>query len=175
MFSNCQKCRPGFTLVELVVALAIASMLLTSIAGVLIISHRQLNVVADNSQNRWHALVTSIMRRDFLLASQVHVENDWVWLSGEFLNQGNDATANRVGYGIAPWIIEGQTALVRVCGDEGQPLVIGASRLIVERLDEAGTPQPLSTRPTAISNQLRLWVWQADSQSPVLIRDLMVH
>jgi prepilin-type N-terminal cleavage/methylation domain-containing protein len=169
------KIRLGFTLVEMVVALAIASMLMAAIAGVLVMSHRQLNLVADSSQTRWQSSVSSIMRRDFLQASHIHVDNDWIWLSGEFSNHGSPTAANSVGYGVAPWMIEGQTALVRVCGTEGQPLVVGPNRLIIERLDDSGTPQPLSAQPTAISKQLRLWVWQADSSSPELIRDLVVH
>ncbi len=196
--------RPAFTLVELVTALALASMLLAAIAGVLVYSHRQLNQVNDLSMRRWEASVIRIVRRDIQLASQISISDGWIWLSGEFPVPGSDTYVDRVGYGIAPWIraTGGETAarlsptsenqnersspppvrketvptvLVRVCGREGQPIVVGPSRIVMERLDDNGTPQPLSANPIEIAKQLRMWLWVEDSSEPALVTDLVAH
>ncbi len=196
--------RPAFTLVELVTALALASMLLAAIAGVLVYSHRQLNQVNDLSMRRWEASVVRIVRRDIQLASQISMSDGWIWLSGEFPVPGSDNYVDRVGYGIAPWIRAtgsdsavrasptseklsersssmasrndtAPTVLVRVCGREGQPIVVGPSRIVMERLDDNGMPQPLSANSIEIAKQLRMWLWVEGSSEPALVTDLVAH
>ncbi|MFO0940468.1 MAG: prepilin-type N-terminal cleavage/methylation domain-containing protein [Pirellulales bacterium] len=187
--------RKAFTLVELVAALAMAAVLMAAISGVLIYSHRQLGSVTQQSASNWKQSVERVFRNDVQLASEIYVEDNWVWLVGEFPVPGSDSYADRVGYGVDLWIPEANsnptdqkttpTALIRVCGTSGQPMLVGVNRFVIERLDDSGTPQPISASPTPIARQLRLWIWQQSTsekstpagltQEPTMITDLVAH
>lgn len=169
--------RRGFTLVEVVVALGLGAMLMVSLVGVLRGVDRQLDIAEAMAMQDWQTSVCRVLQRDLMLASKIGGEDGMIVLEGSFPIYGSAsaAPAKRVVYQCVPGLIGDSHCLVRVADDRGEPLGSGLVRILVERVDSSGVAQPLSKIPTAMSGQVRVWIWESDAMAPTLERDFVLR
>lgn len=166
----------GFTLIELSVALSLAAMLMAAIVGVLIQTQRQTVLTHALTKTHWQESVKKLMRRDFLLAKTVRVSSGDLWLEGDFPEAASSgARSQLVGYGIRPWIFDGQSVLVRLLPDRITPLVVGPSKLVAERLDNRGISQPISDQFVATSSQYVVWIWEDEQPEASVTLHIASH
>lgn len=159
----------GFTLVELSVALALAGMLMAAIVGVLVQIKRQVAITHAITQTQWHDEVNKLVRRDFLGATSVCVRSGDIWLKGEFCTTSSKGDRTQwIGYGIRPWIVNGQQVLVRYSPGKAEPLVVGPTKILLERLDQVGAHQPVSDQFTPSSPSYIMWIWIDNQVQPAL-------
>lgn len=167
--------RGGFTLVELVVALALGAMLMAALVGILKSVDQQLDVMRLEARDNWTVSVSDVLSNDLLLATRISSSDGWTWLDGTFQDfESSSNTVRRVGYRCVAGVMEQQSVLVRWADGRVDPLVFGPRRLLVERLDATGTPQPLSSFSVSISPIVRVWITMEDGVS-VFTRDFVLH
>lgn len=148
---------------------------MTALVGVLRSAAVQLRVAESRAGGNWQSASVELLHRDLMLSSRIAFNGGWVWLEGEFPDyQSESARTKRVGYNCVPWP-EGQVALVRLAGASTDLVAVGPRRLVLERLDQMSNPQPLSERPTATPDRLRLWIWEDEGAEPALVRDVVLR
>ncbi len=166
----------GFTLIELVVALALGAMLMAALVGVLRSVDRQLSEVKREATQDWQRPVLEVLHRDLMLSSEISSSDGWIWLDGSLPTyRRRPSLARRVGYRCVSWIDDSETVLLRLADDHGEPLAIGPRRVLIERLDGSDTPQPLSAMPAAMPDRVRVWIWDGELDEPMLTRDLVLR
>lgn len=165
----------GFTLIELVLAIALGALLMAAMVGVLKGATQQLRIAQQRTRQSWHTATLEQMHRDMLLASRIHSSDGWVWLEGEFNEfSGQRDKSKRVGYQCVPWI-DGRGALVRNSDQATELLAIGPRRMVIERLDANNMPQPLSAVATPMPERVRVWIWTDDAINAEVLRDIVLR
>lgn len=165
----------AFTLMEVVLALALGAMLMVALVGVLRSTSRQLQQARPVSQANCDTAFR-VISRDLLLAQTIAVKDGWIDLTGSFPEFGSEDThARKVAYGIAAAVNGDETVLMRVTEHGGQSIAPQITRIDIERLDSTGTPQPLSSQASSLAGAVRVWLWDADVGRPTLERDVVVH
>ncbi len=160
--------RAGFTLVELMVAIALSAMLLGALTGVLQGVARQAKIAAKYDEPIWPSRFAEIFRRDLMAAEAIWWEEETVWM------RTDSPGLRTIGYRCRQ-LRDHPSTLERVERGRTHTLALGPTRLVVERLDAAGSPQPLPPAPGPMPLQVRVWIWQDDEQAPFLIRDLVIR
>lgn len=167
----------AFTLMEVVLALALGAMLMASLVGVLRSTDRQLKhakLPANGESNCDIAFRT--VARDLMLAQTIQADEKWITINGSFPDfDGNGSYPAQLRYGIAAQGATGKSVLMRIADNRGQAIAPGVSRIVIERIDARGVPQPLSGQPISLSGVLRIWMWETGSDTPSLERDVVVH
>ena len=176
--------RAGMTLVELMVAIALSAMLLVSLVGVLSGIAKQGKVVDKLDQPVWPARFAKLVRRDLLAAESVWQSNGIVWMRTDApvyesyrstsRTNSSDVGVRRIGY---QCVVSSDSPAILYRRDQERrcAMAIGPTRIVLERLDDQGTPQPLPSSPGPVPDQVRVWVWNDPAVSPVLVRDLVVR
>ena len=166
--------RNGMTLVELTVAIALAAMLMASLVGVTqgVAKH------AENAQKLdqpvWPEQLRRLIRRDVMAANEIWMDDGLIWMLSDPPSYDRNSTGlRRIGYGVTD-TSSGRSTLMRVDGQHSETLAVGPTKISLERLDRDGAPQPLPSTPGPVPNQLRLWVFEQDEKSP-LVLDLVVR
>ncbi|MEM8736453.1 MAG: prepilin-type N-terminal cleavage/methylation domain-containing protein [Planctomycetota bacterium] len=157
--------RRGMTLVEISVALALMSMLMVAIVGVLRQVDRQLKVLDSGQPVNLDWPIFRIVERDLMVASSIALKENALLLRGSFEVAGRRETTDQLQYRIVPWI-DNQTALVRQAGQRAELVSIGVELFVAERLDSSFVPQPLSPTWTNIARGYRLLLWRDGASEP---------
>ena len=171
--------RRGMTLVELMVAIALSAMLLGVLVGVLSGIAKQSKLVSKYDQPVWPAEFLSLLRRDLTAADAIWSDKGTIWIRTDApAYAANNANAKkgmrRIGYGCGT-LRDGQAILTRTDVDRQSVLALGPKRIILERLDDLGSPQPLPSAPGPMPEQVRVWIWNDTGNSPVVLRDLVLR
>jgi hypothetical protein len=167
--------RRGVTLIELVAATALASLMMVAMVGVLQAVSQQTSLAQRQRHVRWPSRFEELLRRDLLAAERLHASDGFVWLTGELANYRDpDACEFRsVGYGC---IATGdRAALIRLDGDFRDFVAIGPRRIVLERLDSTGDPQPLPQSPGPVPRHVRIWLWEAPNEEPTYSSDIVLY
>ena len=165
----------AFTLVELVVALALGAMLMTALVGILRSVSGQLKLAQTWATREWETSAVELLHRDLMLSARISHKDGWIWLDGEFPDfQRPEGREQRVGYSCVPWMNE-TSAMIRLGAGSADLVAVGPRRILLERLDQTNTPQPLSEAATVTPERLRLWIWSNDSSEPSLVRDIALR
>lgn len=162
----------AFSLLEVVVALALGAMLMGALVGVLKSTRQELAILESKFGANWQADAHRLLQRDLLMASRVSTGDGWFWLDGVF----DDASARRIGYKCVPGFLGQKSVLMRLSDGQGEPALFGPTQILMERLDSAGRPHPLSATSTPAPAQVRVWIWDdTDEVQPVFVRDFTLH
>ena len=165
----------GFTLVEVVVAIALGALLMTGLLGVLRGVSYKLRYVERQASQDWKTACKQLINRDLLTASKISSADGWIWLDGSFSRfQAGADPAERIGFRCVPWI-HGQSGLVRMSQHETELITVGPRRIVIERLDGDGVPQPLSPTPTALPDRLRMWLWESAGEEASFVCDMVTR
>lgn len=164
----------GLTLVELVVALFLASLLMVGLLGVLKGIERQRQIVEQVPDELWQIRVQELLERDLRAASSVGWSAGRLTLEGTLPSYelGSPSTERSVEYGISDFG-EGDSLLYRRDRGELQWIAIGPRRLVAERIDPLGMPQPLPVRPGPVPQRMHVWLWNELEGPPILHFDVM--
>ena len=171
------KSGSGFTLVEVSVALALVSLLMVAIVGILRQSQTQLKTIEAERKEDWIDSAMSRIHSDLLLASTIRASEGAVRLEGEFpALDGHQSPrfTQQLSYHCKPWL-DGGSVLLRQSELGGTPVAIGPRRLMIERLDSSGVPQPLSSQATPIPAAVRVWLWDDLEMTALVQRDLVIR
>ncbi|MEZ6137056.1 MAG: prepilin-type N-terminal cleavage/methylation domain-containing protein [Pirellulaceae bacterium] len=169
---------PGFTLVELTVALALGAMLMVAIVGILQSMSRELEFAKHEADQDWQSSVKRLLHQDLLCASQISTAGGWYWLDGSFTAaDSKSGTLRKVGYRCVPGILDGESVLMRVADRHGEPVLFGPTKMHIERVDSRGVAQPLSAQPTAVPRYVRVWIWMPDDEDTAASfqHDFLLH
>lgn len=174
--------RPGMTLIELMVAVALSAMLLAALLGVLSGITKQCKLAETYDKPVWPARFVALLRRDLIAAERIWTSKNTIWFETDapaylpYTKDGDTSTGGirRIGYRCRS-IPNKEGVLMRQDGDHSEAIAIGPDRIVVERLDSDGVPQPLPPMPGPVPSQVRVWVWEADKTSPSLVRDLVIR
>lgn len=164
--------RVGLTLVELLVAITLAASLMVAITSLLKSLRRPLLYAERSAAPLWPERLASMLRQDLLAASGVHRQGDTVWITGNLSSSlFPDGGTSLVGYGCYP-VTSSRWALVRIESEGFELVALGPRRLVIERIDDLGIPQPLPPAAGPIPNRLRMWIYGRDPRAPEVIRDI---
>lgn len=148
---------------------------MTALVGILRSVSNLHRTVQKWAAEDWKTVSLDLLRRDLMLASRIAAEDGWIWLDGEFpAFQEPDDRVKRVGYNCVRWIDQ-ESVLVRVAGSSTDVVAVGPRRLLLERLDQTNTPQPLSPTPTAAPERMRLWIWLEGMTDPDFVCDIALR
>ena len=168
------RSRRGMTLVELTVAIALAAMLLASLTGVLRGVSEQSKLADSFEGPVWPSEFLNILHRDLMAAEAIWAEQGVVLIKTDAPQYQSVGTGARtVGYACVD-IGKNLAVLNRIDGATSV-LAMGPRQLVIERLDTSGRPQPLPATPGPVPTQVRVWVWEADEKTPVILRDLVIR
>lgn len=173
--TNCRSLtHMGLTLVELVIALFLASLLMVGLLGVLKGVERQRQIVERIPDDLWRGRVQEILERDLLAAEKIGWSVDRLVLEGTLptYEPGLASSHRNVEYGIAG-LHGAHPVLYRRDRGELQWIALGPRRILAERIDRAGIPQPLPAQPGPLPQRLRVWIWVDLESPPVLQFDIM--
>jgi len=172
--------RSGLTLIELVLALALSSMLMAAMVGVLRSTSIQAVAVDSMQLERWPVRFVDRLRRDLQSADSLWSTGGEVIIRCEppsyaaaqpsAIKPGNRTVRYR-----CIEFAESGPALLRI--DTGRPCVLGLGprKMVVERVDRLGNPQPLPNAPGPLPPQVRCWVWGDDDSEPILSIDVVLR
>jgi prepilin-type N-terminal cleavage/methylation domain-containing protein len=154
----CERDRRGLTLIELLVALAMASLLMAATIGVLRGVSIQVHRANPSTHVGWEFVLAELLRRDLAVAEKACYRDGILWLEGEFEPIGFDTRQEirRVGY--ACHALGAVSLLARSTENSRGDIAVGPSRILVERIDSAGVCQPLSGIPGPAPSHIRVWV-----------------
>lgn len=147
--------KSGFSLFELSVALAVGTMLMIALVGVLRSSHLQLRVAEEQMAKTEIDEVRQLIEFDLTFASQISERDGRIWIEGDFRSFESRRPSRLIAYACEPWI-NGDSALVRTKDSRTDLAAIGFAQLNVERVDTAGVGQPLSPDWSALPKRLRV-------------------
>lgn len=168
------RCQTGLTMVELLVALALAALLMAAMTSLLQSLRLPLQHAERTARPAWPGRLAAQIRQDLLAASGVHAQNETVWITGQLRSASRPgASTSFVGYACMP-IERENWALVRIDKDGFEVFAYGPSRLLVERIDDLGVPQPLPPTIGPVPNRVRLWVFGAGANQPEVVRDIVL-
>lgn len=165
--------RAGFTLIELTVALALAALLFAALVGVARVAQQQAQLVERRLQPRWKQATLQLLYRDLLSAQRVWSRPGELSMRGNFiqpLSSGEEAST--VTYRLQNLGERG--LLVRVADDVAECVALDLRRVVVERIDSAGDPQPLPSSPGPVPARVRVWLWTGDLESSPMMQDLVI-
>lgn len=168
--------RNALTLVELVLATALAAMLAAALLGVLSTVGKVGSMVDSGSHANWNAQFLELLYRDLIVADTVWAEGRSFMLGGRFDSYTDEMkTVQIVAYGVT--VVDGSFSLVSRREDHGVSGYFSASatRIVIERLDSDGFPQPLPSAPGPVPDRVRVWVWNEVDSPPVFVRDLVIR
>lgn len=176
------KCvRKAMTLVELMVAVALSALLLSALVGVLRGVDVQSKMAVKLDRPVWPSRVIDLVRRDLIAATAIWAESNTVWIRTDApsykvhgLGDRESAGTRRVGYRCRV-LPGGDPVLERVDAGRSSVLAIAPTRIIVERLDSVGAPQPLPLQPGPVPQQVRVWIYETDSNSPTIVKDVVTR
>ncbi|WP_218933569.1 hypothetical protein [Rubripirellula lacrimiformis] len=169
------------TLIELMVAAALSALLLVALIGVLRGLSMQMRLANRMDQPVWPSRFVQFLRRDLLAADAVWERSGIVWIRTDapaYSSAGNtpsDITGIRdIGYRCG-MLQNGRRVLERIDSDRVDVLAFEPSRIVVERLDSQGNPQPLPPSPGPVPAQVRVWVWENSAGPPKVLKDLVIR
>ena len=163
-------------MIELLVAITLAVMLMSAMTGLLRSLQHPLRKAEQIDTPLWPAGLEASIRRDLQTATSVHRQGDIIWLTGAFASNAGtptNASSSYVGYACIP-LSDQHPGLVRLDPDGVELIALGPRRLVLERIDDLGIPQPLPPVAGPIPRQLRLWVYGVDAQTPLIVRDIVL-
>jgi hypothetical protein len=165
----------GFTLVEVVLALTLSSLLLASLLGVVRILSRELAYSQKLTNDLWKTNLLRLLRRDLMCTSHVRVEsNGWIQFQGEYLDFADGAKKKSVSYRCVPdW--NGGMVLIRMIDSRAEPVAANVERFAMERIDDLNLPQPLSLEFARVPERLRIWLWSTGDDSPSIVEDFVLY
>jgi hypothetical protein len=169
------KTRCAMTLIELALALTLAAMLLVALVGVLRSVATQLTVADQHRTERWPTQLVDLLYRDLLVAESISARDGMIWIEGVLPTYEQQVSDKEriVGYGCVS-IYKDSSALVRMDGQTRGYIAIGPRRLVVERIDGDGYPQPLPMDAGPVPRRVRIWVFRDDLDNTVFVRDLLL-
>lgn len=166
-------CRTGMTLFELMLALALSTLLLAGLVGVLSGVSKQAKVSESFEQPAWPSRTADILRNDLLAAESLWRQGETVWmLTDAPPYQGIENPSRRVGYACQA-ISDDQHALVRIAGTHTALLGLGPTEFVLERIDGNGIAQPLPHQPGPVPASARLLV--RGPEDMFLNQDLLIR
>ena len=174
--STWPQVRVGLTMVELLVAITLAVMLMSAMTGLLRSLQQPLRIAEQLDTPLWPAGLEASIRRDLQTATSVHRQGEIIWLTGTLASNAGTptkASSSYIGYTCIP-ISEQHPGLVRLDASGAELIALGPRRLVLERIDDSGAPQPLPPIAGPIPRQLRLWVYGVDAQTPLIVRDIVL-
>lgn len=167
--------RRGVTLIELLVAITLAAGLLVAMLGVLRAVKQPIRRAqqVDLASNAWQQGLRKWLLKDLQQASSIHQSGGTIWMHGNFESACDPISGTDVvGYTCMP--MGSSSALTRIEANGIELFALGMQRIVVERVDESGTPQPLPPMAGPVPDRLRVWI--RGNQSDVLFAfDVVAH
>lgn len=166
----------ALTLVELVLATALAAMLMAALLGIMTTVSNMAAAVESESDTDWHAQFLELLFRDLIVADTAWVEGRSLMLGGRFESYTDEMKiVHTVAYGVTS--VDSSLSLVSRREDRGALgyFATNAHRVVIERLDSDGFPQPLPSEPGPVPDRVRVWMWGELESFPVLVRDLVIR
>lgn len=163
------------TIIELMVSIALSAILVSALVGVLRGVKQQAELANKYDNPVWPARSLELFRRDLLAASSIWLEDETIWMQTDAPSyESGNAGLRRVGYGIQP-LRNAPPLLERIDENASATLAIGPSRIVVERIDSEGQPQPLPAFPGPVPNQVRVWIFGENADEVYVVQDLVVR
>lgn len=164
----------GFTLLEVTVSLAVSTMILIALIGVMRSVGGQLRSLKEQKSERL-GLIPQILQQDALTTSMISRKADSYVLVGSFVSPDlTEPYQELVIYECTNWL-DGSLVLVRRTNEQQEVVAKGIRRIVIERLDSQGVPQPISTLPIPFPSRARVWLWTDERDAAPLIFDMSAH
>ncbi len=172
--------RSGMTLIELMVSAALSAILLVALMGVLRGMTTQVRLADRINQPVWPSRFVKLLQRDLLAADAVWEQSGTVWIQtdaplypvGQSVNESSGSRT--VGYRCTTFPGD-RNVLERIDSERIYVLAFGPTRMVVERLDSHGQPQPLPPSQGPVPGQVRVWVWNDVTERAVILKDLVIR
>lgn len=173
---NSSAIRAGVTLIEIVAALLLASLLFAALIGVARNVSNYVSAAEQRFRSDWHNAFIDILQRDLMASESLWAVDGSIFMAGALpvYASSNQVTNRTIAFCCVSYGGEFGSVLVRY--DRGLPghIAAGPVKLKVERLDDDGYPQPLPHAPGPIPKRVRIWIWESLDGQPVLQRDLVI-
>lgn len=174
------RARRGLTLIELLLAIALSALLMAAVTGVVQGISRQSRLAEDLERPVWPAEVVDLVRTDLLAASSLWMNEDTLWIRSDPPAYQSPRLAEvstgvrEIGYRCSQ-TDGGYQVLRRLDGVDRRTLALGVQKILLERLDREGIPQPIPRSPGPVPTQVRLWIWTSERPSEPLVRDVLLR
>ncbi|MBN8603415.1 MAG: hypothetical protein J0M26_20435 [Planctomycetes bacterium] len=164
----------GFTLLEVTVSLAVSAMILVALIGVVRSLGGQLRRLQEQKSDHIE-LVQNILQQDALAASVISRKGESYILVGNFVSPSpNDLYLESVIYECKTWL-DGMPVLVRRTNQQQEIVAKGVRRMVVERMDSQGVPQPISNLASPFPSRARIWLWMDSRDSEPMMFDVSAY
>ena len=161
-------------MVEMAVTLVLAAAIMAALVGVLKTASNELESLQKIDRVEPLRAVVDALERDLMRASSISRDLNWYHLDGVFVEHDGQV-ARRVSYGIGSGFLDGQTVIQRSSRGWTEALHYDVGRLLIERVDSAGNPQPITERQVASPAHVRVWIWFQGESQAALVRDVVVR
>lgn len=172
---NRSPLRYGVTLIELLVTITLAAGLLVAMLGILRAVKQPIRKAQHTEQKTgtWQIGLKKWLTKDLQQATSIHQSNGTVWMQGSFDSACESNSATRfVGY---TCLSMGSTSALTRIETRGQELfALGMQRIVIERIDDQGTPQPLPPMAGPVPDRLRVWV-RGELDEALYAFDVVAH
>ncbi|MBL8869915.1 MAG: type II secretion system protein [Planctomycetaceae bacterium] len=164
----------GFTLLEVTVSLAVSTMILIALIGVMRSVGGQLRSLKEQKSERL-GLIQQILQQDALTTSMISRKADSYVLVGSFVSPDlTESYHELVIYECNTWL-DGSLVLVRRTNKQQEVVAKGIRQIVIERLDSQGVPQPISNLPIPFPSRAKVWLWTDDRDAAPLMFDVSAH